>query len=205
MINIDRNIKNFFPSKGKNIFLIVSCALFLIAGCKKDNNSSKPPTTGDLVLSSEKIPYGQSYAVKGYSLSQGKYIDYLAGAGTGNPDWVLSEIIDAQSNPIGTDIQSPGNSNAFFKIGSFDNAIDAETAFNSLLEVTSSQFSATAPDVKANEVYVYKSLAGNYAKFWVKSVQIISQTVSVPYVQVTLGWEYQPDGTNKFPAPGSSD
>ena len=178
------------------VFTFFALTVFA-AGCKKD--SATPPVEGELLLSSEKISADQSYYVKGYSLELGVYVNYLAGGGTGSPDWVLSENIDPQSNPVGVNIESPGNSNAFYKAGAYSNAEEVSAAFASLKEVTQTGFVPTAQNLKAFELYIYKSASGKFAKFWVKKIQKITSQDTPAYFEVTLVWVYQRDGGSTFP------
>ena len=48
-----------------------------------------------------------------------------------------------------------------------------------------------------NQVWIIKTLDGNYGKILIKNVETYLN-LTTPYAAVTFKWEYQPDGTRIF-------
>ena len=87
---------------------------------------------------------------------------------------------------------------AFHKDGDFTNASAAEAYFNSYGEVATTDFQALALDVEVNQIWTVQTASKKFAKIWIKDSQIKTGTHS-DYVELTIKYQYQPDGTKTFP------
>jgi hypothetical protein len=88
---------------------------------------------------------------------------------------------------------------SLFKVGDYADATKAQAAFDSLKTVSATQWQFMADPLNTNQVWIYKSGNGNYAK--IRIVSTINETrQSVPYGECTFQWVYQPNGSSTFPA-----
>lgn len=167
--------------------------VFLVAACSKDEEKAK--TSGEVVLSSQIMGNGTNYYVEGFLLEQAKKVSFNL-TSTPVPDLVLENILDLAGKVQGANLTSPQNDEAFYKTGEFNSLAEAQASFDNLTEAGNYTFSPTAPDIKANQIYVFKSRSNRYAKLLIKDYQTL--TLPTPYVQVTIQWVYQPSGEKTF-------
>lgn len=175
----------------KILFIILSFSI--LAACSKDDDKVK--TNGEVVLSSQLIFNGTSYTTEGFIIHEAKKVKYGLGL-TPYPDLVLENIIDVNSSDvIGANLVSPQNDEAFYKAGEYADLADAEIAFENIVDAGSSSLTPTAPAVKANQIYVFKTRGNKYAKLLIRDYKI---SPAKDYVEITIKWVYQPSGETTF-------
>ncbi len=172
---------------------ISAVLLILIGICYSCEKKEDPKYSGEILLSSELLQSGQSYSYYGFTFEDGTIKVYAPSTGA-QPD-LASVYNDFSQDVI---LQSSNQIDAFFKNGDFASAGEAETYFNSYSEVTAQGFQAQAENVKVNQVWTIKTAADKYAKIWVKDIQVKTSTIS-DYVELSIRYQYQPDGTKIFP------
>ncbi len=172
----------------KKIFIYIF-ALTLLAACSKDEEKAK--TSGEVMLSSQIMGGGNNYYVEGFLLDEAKKVSFTL-TSSPVPDLVLENNLDTK----GANLTSPQNDQAFFKVGEFTTLAEAEASFNSLTQAGNNTYSATAPNIKANQVYILKTRGNRYAKLLIKDYQTV--TIPTEYVQATIQWVYQPNGEKTF-------
>jgi hypothetical protein len=177
----------------KYTFLIFFVLLANVS-CKKADTTIK--TNGVTLISSEIMGADAGYFVVGYSFSKAANVNYNITSST-IPDIVLENNVDLQGTVIGANLTSPKNDAAYYLVGQYNSATEAENFFNGLTEFSNASFSAKADNILANQVYLFKSRSNTYAKFWIQDVTI-QPGVSSKYVEVTIKWVYQPDGSKTF-------
>jgi hypothetical protein len=133
--------------------------------------------------------------VEGFSLSQAKKVSFTL-TSSPVPDLVLENILDIAGKVQGANLTSPQNDEAFYKAGEFTNLTEAQTLFNNLTEDGNYTYLPTAPDIKANQVYIFKTRGNRYAKLLIKDYQVI--TIPTESIQATIQWVYQPSGEKTF-------
>lgn len=95
-------------------------------------------------------------------------------------------------------LQADNLNPSFFKVGDFADETTAKAAFDNLNTVFVTQWQDMADPITANQVWIYKSGTGKYAK--IRIISTINETrQTVPYGECTFQWVYQPDGTTTFP------
>ncbi|NJK97483.1 MAG: hypothetical protein HC905_23555 [Bacteroidales bacterium] len=176
----------------KNIILF-AIAFALLLSCKKENEEVK--TSGEVILSTQILGGEPNYYVQGFSFATAQILKYNKTSNT-NPDLVPEN--NTQNEILGANIESPNNDKAFYKAGEFSTLTEAQTFFNTIKEAGSVVFEQKIYNVKANQVYLYKSRSDTYAKFLVKSTETMDGPLT-DYVKITIEWVYQPDGSLIFP------
>lgn len=175
----------------KTKLLIYIFIFSLCVACSKDDEKVK--TSGEVTLSSQLITSGSTYVVEGFSLEQAKKITFTLTA-TPIPDLILENNLAVE----GANLTSPQNDEAFFKVGDFTNSQEAEAAFSGLTEAGDHSYTPTAPEIKANQVYIFKTRGDKYAKLLIKNYNL-NTSGPQSFVEATIRWVYQPDGEKTFP------
>lgn len=171
----------------KIVFLIAG---MLLISCQKNNE--EPKYSGEIVLSSELLQSGQSYAYYGFTFADGKISIYPPGS-SNQPDLAVvyndfnQEIILQSSNQI----------DAFYKNGDFQSEAEAEAYFEAYLEVTAEDFLPQAENVKPQQVWTVHTASGKYAKIWVREITIQAGSLT-DFANVRIRYQYQPDGSRSF-------
>ena len=172
------------------------CFHFIILiGCEKDNGEVE--YIGETIFSSEKVLTGEFYIIYGYSFEKGDFLPFPSTGGD-QPDIVVIDNTDNNNNIIGAVLISPGNQKAFRLNGSFNTAETAGSFFNSYLAVTDSIFTELAENVALNQVWTVQTTANKYAKLLIKDVVVRQGYPGSDYIEVRVGYHYQPDGSRSF-------
>ncbi len=182
----------------RNIWLYVILLLFGVIGCEKDDGEVK--NKGEVVLTSEKTLTGDLYIVYGYSFSQGKNIPYSITGGT-RPDIVVSneyDIIDTVEFITGATLFSPKNDEAFLLNETFYGAEEAKEYFDNYQEIVGTSFQPMAQNIKVNQVWTIQTYDKRYAKFLIIDIKIKTDSPIDDYVEITIEYVYQPDGSKTF-------
>jgi hypothetical protein len=176
----------------KRVSIIILFFLITIPGCRKNDN---PKLSGTDTIDNKLYGTGQYYAI-GFSFSSDKKISTL-----NQPHDVItinasSSLDDSKVESIYFDAQNLDNSFCLF--GRYTDAPAAKAVFDNLTSIGNVIWKASGDSVKANQVWIFKTDASNYAKFRIIStVEEIRQ--KIPYAECTFEWVYQPDGSSTFP------
>lgn len=172
------------------LFLIIS-----VSACQKKN---RVPTSGEATINSDRILSGSAYSIQGFSFATGSVILYNPGSPTNIPDLFVLPIADTQGNATGAYFDSPNQYESFSLVNTLENADEALQFFNSYLTVDVSDYTSLANPLLINQVWVFKTNSGNFAKLLI--LRILNQVKdATPYAEVRFKWVYQPDGSTKFP------
>jgi hypothetical protein len=111
------------------------------------------------------------------------------------PDLALQavELIDS----VNIDMLCSNDEDAFYKNGIFPSAGDAGTYFRNYNEVIATQFQPIAYGIRENQVWTVQTASKRFAKIWIKDIEVIVQG-QTSYANVTIEYEYQPDGSRIF-------
>lgn len=163
-------------------------ALLALAGCKKDSAPARSGTDTINNILSKDPPY---YAI-GFSFPLAHKISTL------NSPLDVFTINAFPGNFDKTYFDAQNFDNSFFLFGSYSDATAASQAFKSLISFTAPQWKAIGDGVKVNQIWLFKTSSFTYAKFLITGV-IGEIRNSIPYVECTFEWVYQPDGSLTFP------
>lgn len=169
--------------------------MILIGICYSCEKKEDPKYSGEIILSSELLLSGQVYSYYGFTFEDGIIKVYAPSSGA-QPDLAAVHLIFNQD--ISVTLQSSNQVDAFYKNGDFQSAGEAETFFNSYTEVTATNFQSQGDNIEINQVWTIKTASGKFAKIWIKDIKIKSGPQS-DYVELTIKYQFQPDGTKTFP------
>jgi hypothetical protein len=178
----------------KYLALIFTAFLVFLSGCKKDD---KPEYSGTITI--DNILYGTGpYYAQGFSVPTGRLVSTL-----NNPLDVITINEDHDVNFVVRKLYFSTSSykNSFALFGKYNSEGEAIQVFNELTSFTDQTWSELADSVEANQIWLYKTSSGNYAKIRVAGTYTEKRDNMVfPYAECTFQWVYQPDGTLTFPA-----
>jgi hypothetical protein len=172
---------------------LLTCILLCLpvfSGCKKEENvKSYGLATIDNII------YGTTvYYALGFSFEEGKT---LPSHEEPQPDITVHAITDNDGIVTGAYLDTPVLVPPFALTGEFDNAEEASDFYDNLLQVGTPEWISTAWPVKENQVWIFKTKKGNYAKFRVISI-LLEMRGDTPYAQISFQWKLQPDGSTSF-------
>ena len=172
----------------------ISAVLVILIGiCFSCEKKEDQKYAGEIILSSELLPADPSWSYYGFTFEDGQVKIYQDRSSV-QPDLSVTyndfnQIVSlASSNP-----EDP-----FYKDGDFANASAAEAYFNSYREVTANKFEAQADTIVPTLFWTVQTASKKFAKIWIKDIQINTGTHS-DYAELTIKYQYQPDGTKIFP------
>lgn len=168
--------------------------LGFIVACEKGDNNNK--NTGEVILTSERI-LTDTYRSVGFSFREGKNVPFPAIGGI-VPDIVVINDTDIENNITDAIFTCPNNLLAFHLEGSFNSLPEALARFNEYKEVTAEDFSALANPVINYQVWTVQTTEQKFAKIVIKNIQIKTDSPVSDYIEVTVEYQYQPDGTKIF-------
>jgi hypothetical protein len=178
----------------KKVIMLVSCVL-LMTGCEKNDGNIK--YEGEAVFTSERMLSGDIYLVYGFSFEKGENIPYTYTTSP-LPDVLVTNITDVHNNIIGAVLNCPGNEDAFHLNGILSTAGEAESFFNSYLEVVDSIFTPLAENIVGNQVWTIQTESKKFAKILIKELVIKTDSPVSDYVEIKVKYKYQPDGSRSF-------
>jgi len=153
---------------------------------------------GTIIISSEKkMQPGDIYVVYGYSFEKGKNVPYTLMGGS-KPDIIVSNLTDIMNNITGAVLNSPDNEEAFYLNTTRTTYNEAKDWFDNYNEVTATNFKAISDSLELYQVWTLQTAAGKYAKLLIKDINKITDVSSEDYIDITVDFEYQPDGTRIF-------
>jgi hypothetical protein len=172
--------------------------LILMASVSCDNEEDTIKYKGTIILSSEKkMQPGDIYVVYGYSFEKGKNVPYTLMGGS-KPDIIVSNVTDIMNNITGAVLNSPDNEEAFYLNTAGTNYNEAKDWFDNYNEVTATNFKAISDSLELYQVWTLQTAAGKYAKLLIRDIDYFDSSSSAGYIDITLDFEYQPDGTRIF-------
>jgi hypothetical protein len=152
---------------------------------------------GEAIFSSEKFQNGDIYIVYGFSFEKGENIPYTLTT-TKIPDIIVSNLTDVQNKVTGAVLNSPENEEAFYSNGKGATYNEAKEWFDNYNEVTATDFIALVDSVELYQIWTVQTAAGKFAKILVKDINIITNSRIQDFIEITVDYEYQPDGTRIF-------
>jgi hypothetical protein len=178
----------------KKIFFYLIISVAIITSCSKDGN--EPEYEGEIILSSEKVMLGEVYNTVGFSFEKGKNVPYPITTDV-IPDLVVTHLIDLDDNVIVT-FTNPINQEAFYLNQTFSSANEAKTWFDNYSEAPESVYLPLADSVQINQVWTIRTIHKKYAKLLIKKIVLMKDNPVADYVNVTVDYKYQPDGSRIF-------
>jgi hypothetical protein len=145
--------------------LLISLLLLLLTGCSKEDEDRR---SGIDTIESTLYGGAGGYYALGFSFDQGKSIPTN---GDPRPDISVLPITNAEGDVTGAYLDTPILVAPFAFKGEFDSGAEASAFFDNLAVATSSTWMLSANPVKENQVWVFRSTGGNYAKFRVIELQ----------------------------------
>ena len=168
--------------------------LGMLTACDKGEDGVK--NSGEVVLSSERI-LTDTYRSTGFSFEKGKNVPYPPVGGI-VPDIVVVNETDVENNITGADFSSPNNLLAFHRDSSFSSLDKALKWFNDYKEVTAGDFLPLATNLALYQVWTVQTTEQKYAKLVIKDIEIKTDSPVSDYIEVTIEYTYQPDGSKIF-------
>jgi hypothetical protein len=175
--------------------LILFLFLITMGSCDEDEDTVK--YSGVTILSSEKTQNGDIYIVYGFSFEKGKGVPYTLTGGS-PPDVIVTNLTDILNNITGAVLNSPDNEEAFYLNITGENYADAKDWFDNYNEVTATDFVALSDTVELYQVWTLQTAGGKFAKILIKQIDIITGGPIDDYIEITVDYAYQPDGTRIF-------
>ena len=174
----------------------ISAVLAILIGiCFSCEKKEDPQYRGEFILSSELMLSDQLHSYYGFAFEDGQ-ISIYSPLSSVQPDLAAIHLIFNQV--ITVTLQSSNQIDAFYKNGEFQSAGEAEAFFNGYAEVTANNFQSQGDNIIINQVWTVQTASKKFAKIWIKDSQIKTGTLS-DYVELTVKYQYQPDGTKTFP------
>jgi hypothetical protein len=152
---------------------------------------------GTIVLSSEKFQEGDIYIVYGYSFEKGKSVPFTLVSGS-KPDIIVSNLTDVMNNITGAVLNSPDNEEAFYLDTTGTSYIEAKDWFDNYNEVGATNFLPISDSLELYQVWTLQTAAGKFAKLLIKEINVKTGLSPEDYIEITMDFEYQPDGTRIF-------
>ncbi len=174
----------------KTSHLIIFLMLFALLSCSKSNS---PSGTGTVTIDN-KTYQSTTYYVYGFSFSKNKKVTTLENPG---PDVIA--FINSDTPPARLTLQANNQNPSFYKIGDYQDAQSATTAFNELKTVGTYTWVEMADPINANQVWVYRTQTNCYAKIRIIS-SVVDNTKNPVFGECTFEYAYQADGSTTFPA-----
>jgi len=174
--------------------LILTLFIGVIMACENVDNENK--NTGEVILTSERI-LTDTYRSVGFSFNEGKNVPFPAVGGV-VPDIVVTNETDIEGNITGANFACPNNQFAFHLEGSFTSLPEALSWYYEFDEVTAEDFLPLANPVIHFQVWTVQIATQKFAKLVIKSIQIKTDSPVSDYIEVTIEYQYQPDGTKIF-------
>jgi len=134
---------------------------------------------------------------RGYQFAEARYVEFPASDGS-VPDIIIENFkkVDDLPQPGFT---SPSNSNGFALVGEFGSLTASEDFYQSYDAFdTSLTLSPTTDTVRPYQVFVLRTVLDQYVKIHVRSISNI-QDMSGEYVEVSIDYYHQDDGSASFP------
>jgi hypothetical protein len=175
----------------KGFYLIIFVVLFALIGCKKNDG---PRLSGIDIIDNTLHGTGPYYA-NGFSFTSGKKLSTL---NIPPPDITIEADIAVDGSIRNLYFSTNNFDNSFYLYGVYTDATQASQVFKSLTTFSITQWNPLGNNVIANQIWIFKTDIGTYAKFRIIST-VGEMRNSIPFVECTFEWVYQPDGSLTFP------
>jgi len=176
-------------------YIVLAVTGIATAGCE---GITGPERKGKIDLSSER--FGDTYYTYGYSYEYGEYYKYPY-QGEPEPD-IINEGYRVLVNGNVTYLpgfNTPGRLNGFSLVGEYESLESAREFYDGLLSVDKDlQFETVSDTVELFQVWVQRTVLGNYVKLLVKDIQTLEGESGTMYTVVNMDYTYQPNGSNTF-------
>ena len=186
-----------FPGHLKILILLP----ILFTGGSCDNEEETVKYEGETVISSEIIQKDVNmYIVYGFSFEKGENIPYYL-TSSSPPDIIVTKLADFLNDSItGAVLNSPENEEAFYLNRTDRSYSEAKEWFDNYSEVTATDFIPLADSVELYQIWTIQTSAGKFAKLLIKKIEIVRNNPGSvqDYVDITIDYEYQPDGSRTF-------
>lgn len=173
----------------RRFLLSVLMAVTLLSGCEK--KEKEPENSGTVTLSSRKY-LSDTYYVYGFSFSDAETYQY---PGQNAVDLVAVELQNPDGSIAGVYFESPGNDDAFLLNGRFDTESEARDFYDNYLVAGEGNYQELTSPLEEHQVWTYKSNNDRYAKFRIIKLETLQAMGGAPYIEITLEYFYQRDGT----------
>ena len=176
-------------------FLFAVLILFCLSCEEKQNPPSKK---GNVTLSSE-ILGTTVYYVNGYSFEEEKYVSSLSSGGGDVADVIPENLLNVDGEVIAMVLSpGPGNPFGFYKNFESSDLEEARDFYLNYLEVDVGEFSASTSQLKAGQVYTFRTLKENYVKILVRDVRYMISGSFSDYIEADISYSIQRDGSTTF-------
>lgn len=171
--------------------------LMLMPACGDENGST--PTTGEVTITSELILEGDTYTFNGFSFEMGKVVYCNPQSCKNPPDLIVipdnsGEEIIAYLEILNNVQQKP----LLALAGAFQDWNGTVDFFDTYKQIADSlTYTYWAKPALTNQVWIVKTLSGNYGKIAIKEV-LTYLNGTKPYAEITFKWAYQPNGSTLF-------
>jgi len=186
-----------FPGHLKILILLP----LLFTGGSCDHEEATVKYEGETVISSQIIQKDVNmYIVYGFSFEKGENIPYYL-TSSSPPDIIVTKLADFLNDSItGAVLNSPENEEAFYLNRTDRSYSEAKEWFDNYSEVTATDFIPLADSVELYQIWTIQTSAGKFAKLLIKKIEIIRNNPGSvqDYVDITIDYEYQPDGSRTF-------
>jgi hypothetical protein len=172
--------------------LIILILLTSLSGCHKADGPAK---SGTVTLESTLYGTGPYYAY-GFSFSKAEKIATISDPG---PDFTVyaSKKTDGSISQIS--FEASNFLNSFSLVIENTTEAAAIQAFKEFATVGNVEWTPSAIPLKNNQIWLFRTNKGNYAKL--RLISVGEETIQNQLCAVcTFEWVYQPDGTATFPA-----
>lgn len=179
--------------KMTRILALLVGLLFVLPSCKEEEE--KPAYSGEIILSSERLPSGNDFVYYGFSFETGKVSTYSITSSV-RPDLTVNHVsLGGQITSVY--LEGSDEDDAFFQNGEFESGTGAQAWFDNYTDVLAEDFIPLALELKVNQVWTIQTAGKRYAKILIK--EITTQTGSQSdFANVKLQYVYQPDGSRTF-------
>jgi hypothetical protein len=175
----------------RKIYITILIVLFTLSGCKKNDG---PRLSGTDSIDNRLYGTGPYYAL-GFSFPASKKISTLNSPLdliTINADLAIDGSV--RKMYLGTE----NFESSFYRYGEYPDAASSSQAFKNLTSFSSPAWEELGDSVKSNQIWLFRTSLDTYAKFRITGT-ISEIRNSIPYVECTFEWVYQPDGSLTFP------
>ena len=172
--------------------LPVSLLLFLVTGCSKEEEEER--ISGIDTIESTIYPGEMGYYAIGFSFDQGKSISTDSKP---KPDITVHPLTGTGGEVTGAYLDTPIPVSPFAFASGFDTPNEAKAFYDALAFVTNPAWVPGADPIKENQIWIFKTTQGKYAKFRIVEITAENRTEGA-WVSVRFEWRVQPDGTATF-------
>lgn len=171
--------------------VFISLLLLLVTRCSREEEDS---FSGINTIESTLYGDAAGYYALGFSFDQGKSIPTN---GQPRPDITVLPITDTEGDVAGAYLDTPILVAPFGFKGEFASGAEASAFYDNLTVATSSSWMLSANPVKENQVWIFRTTEGNYAKFRVIELKGENRATG-PWASMKFEWMVQPDGSESF-------